>query len=190
MKPLMKSETMRAAGESSTPDAQAQRERSRLVSQASMLGLVFLFVLVVSAPLCRGQEPKSLMTMIAQWQYPNSIVSGATLSDAATQDAAGVRTIQSVQYKALLTTKEPMSKVIEFYNAKLTPATRSAPGKPDGQLAADSGRSVTFHDDSEGRPLAIHVILVNTDKASTTLVISRAATESETHIAWAHYQEL
>jgi hypothetical protein len=83
-----------------------------------------------------------------------------------------------------------MPKVIEYYKTKLMPAAGSKTEKPEGKPAPASGRSVTFHDDSEGRPLAIHVILVNTDKASTTLVISRGATESETHIVWTHYLKL
>jgi hypothetical protein len=44
-----------------------------------------------------------------------------------------------------------------------------------------------FHEDSDGRPVGIQIIVVNTDKSSTTLVISRAEKEAETHIAWAHY---
>jgi hypothetical protein len=83
-----------------------------------------------------------------------------------------------------------MPKVIAYYKTKLVSPAGSKRAKPEGKQAADSGRSVTFHDDSEGRPLAIQVILVNTDKASTTLVISRAATESETHIAWTQYLKL
>ena len=55
-------------------------------------------------------------------------------------------------------------------------------------LSASGKIPVSAIDDSEGRPVAIHVICVNTEKASTTLVISRAATESETHIAWARYE--
>ncbi len=104
-------------------------------------------------------------------------------------NASGDRTQPSVQYRAVLTTKDPMAKVIAYYESKLKPVADSKTTKPDEQPAADSGQSVTSHDDSEGRPVAIHVICVNTEKASTTLVISRAATESETHIAWAHYEK-
>ena len=38
-----------------------------------------------------------------------------------------------------------------------------------------------------GVHLQIHIILVNTKNSSTTLVISRSETESETHIAWTRY---
>jgi hypothetical protein len=158
--------------------------------RTSTLALVSLFAQLASAPLCHTQEPSSLMTMIAQWQYPDSRVSGAALSDAATMNAAGERTLQSIQYKAVLTSQDPMPKVITYYKTKLMPAAGPKTAQPEERPAADSGRSVTFHDDSEGRPLAIHIILVTTDKASTTLVISRAATESETHIAWTHYLKI
>jgi len=117
-------------------------------------------------------------------------MNGAALSDAATTNGAGERILQSIQYKAVLTTKDPMPKVIAYYQTKLMPPAGSKTARPEEKPAADSGRSVTFHDDSEGRPLAIRIILVNTDKASTTLVVSRAATESETHIAWTQYLKL
>jgi len=55
------------------------------------------------------------------------------------------------------------------------------------QKTVAAGRSVMFHDDSQDRPMGIHIILVNSEKSSTTLVISRAKTKSEMHIAWAHY---
>ena len=155
-----------------------------------MLTLVLLLALVVSAPLCYAQAPPSLMTMIAQWQYPGSKMKGATLSDAATTNGVGERILQSVQYKTVLTTKDPMPTVIAYYKIKLGSPAGSKTAKPEEKPAAEAGRSVTFHDDSEGRPVAIQVILVNTEKASTTLVISRATTESETHIAWTHYLKL
>lgn len=171
-------------------NAQPQKSRRPLMFRASTLALVSLLALLVSAPLCHTQESQSLMTVIAQWQYPDSKMNGATMSDAATMNSAGERTLQSIQYKTVLTTKDPMPKVIAYYKTKLMPPAGSEAVRPEEKPAADAGRSVTFHDDSEGRPLAIHVILINTDKASTTLVISRAATESETHIAWTHYLKL
>ena len=130
------------------------------------------------------------MQSIAQWRYPGSkMKGGATMSDAATTNSAGERILQSVQCKAVMTTEDPMSKVVAYYKSKPMPA-RSKTSQSEEIPAADSGRSVTFHEDSEGRPVAIHVILINTDKTSTTLVISRAATEFETHIAWTQYRKL
>jgi hypothetical protein len=121
---------------------------------------------------------------------PGSKMSGATMSDAARMNSDGERTLQSIQYKAVLITKDPISKVIAYYKAKLKSEPSSIPAQPGPGEVPDSGRSVTFQDDSQQRPVAIHVICVNTERASTTLVISRAATESQTHIAWARYQKL
>ena len=149
--------------------------------------LISILALLASAPLGHTQEPVSLLTMIAQWKYPDSTMSGATLSDGATMNSAGERTVQSVLYKTVLTTKDPMPKVIEYYKNKLMPPAGSKADSAEEKTVPASGRSVMFHDDSEGRPVAIHVILVNTEKTSTTLVISRGTTESETHIAWTHY---
>lgn len=130
------------------------------------------------------------MGMIAEWQYPDSKINGASMGDAATVNGNGERTLPSMQCKTVLTTADPMDKVIEYYESKLTPTADPETAQPGTKPDDTSGRSVTFHDDSENRPVAIHVILVNTEKSSTTLVISRAKTESETHIAWTHYVRL
>jgi hypothetical protein len=146
-----------------------------------------LIAVLATAPLCHAEERQSLMEMIAEWQYPGSRINGATMNDAATMNGNGERTVPSIQCKTVLTTADPMAKVIAYYETKLKPDADSKTATLDDKPATNSGRSVTFHDDSRNRPLAIHVILVNTDKSSTTLVISRAETESETHIAWTRY---
>ena len=112
------------------------------------------------------------------------------MSDAATVNARGEQTVPSALCKAVLTTKDPMEKVIRYYEAKLKPAADPLPENREDEPATVSGRSVMCHDDPENRPLAIQVILVNTDKSSSTLVISRAETESETHIARTRYVRL
>jgi hypothetical protein len=127
------------------------------------------------------------MTMIAQWQYPGSRINDASLGDAATVNRSGQRTVPSILYQTVLTTEDSMAKVIEYYKTKLKQGADAEPSKPDEESTTGFGRSVMFHDDSQGRPLAIHIIIVNREKSSTTLVISRADTESETHIAWTHY---
>ena len=154
--------------------------------RSCMLAFTLLITTVTAASWCHGAEPPSLMTAIAEWQYPGSKIHGASLSDAATINASGERTVPSGQYKTVLTTKDPVEKVIQYYDAKLK--SDAKPANANDKPATVSGRSVTFHDDSENRPLAIHIILVNTDNSSTTLVISRAEKESETHIAWTRYQ--
>ena len=117
--------------------------------------------------------------MIAEWQYPDSKINGASV---------GARTVQSILCKTVLITKDPMADVIEYCKTKLKQGGDSETAKPKEKPGTDSGRSVMFHDDSQGRPLGIHIIIVNTDNSSTTLLISRAETESEAHIAWTHYR--
>ena len=80
-----------------------------------------------------------------------------------------------------------MATVIEYYDTKLKPGADPKTAKAERESGAERGRSVMFQDDSQGRPLRIHIIIVNTEKSLTTLVISRADAESETHIAWTHY---
>ena len=203
MKPFKKSQTMRAAAAPSTvgvadmldspAQAQTQKNRSSLRVRHAALAAVTLLVLHVFAPLCHGQEVMTFFGTVAQWQYPNSTLAtnkaGALgwMGDASMKTTAGDITVSAVQVQAVWTTKDPMEKVIAYYETRLKPAAGSKDAKPDERAAADSGTSVVSHDDSVGRPVATHIILVNTEKTSTTLVISRAATESETHVAWVHY---
>src|SRR5437879_1412839 len=164
MRPFNQPETIRAAAVLGTfvlggipvgpTQTQAQRNRRPLMFRASTLTLVLSLALLASATLCYAQAPPSLMTLIAQWQYPDSKMNGATMSDAATLNGAGERTVQSIQYKTVLTTKDPLPKVLEYYKSKLMPTAGSKTAKPQEKTAAESGRSVTSHEDSEGRPVA------------------------------------
>jgi hypothetical protein len=134
-------------------------------------------------------EPQSLLTRITQWKYPDSEMHGATMSDAETVNENGDRVVPSIYCKTVLTTTDPIDKVIAFYTSKLSQkAETTKGGDADDRAAGESGRSVTFHSDSDGRPVAIRIITVNADRASTTLVISRAEGESTTHIAWSQYE--
>ena len=151
------------------------------------LASAVLIAVLTAGTLCHGGEPGSLMSMVAEWRYPDSKFNGASGEDAATVNRSGERTVPSVLCKTVLTTKHPIAKVIEYYETKLKQGADSKTAKPERKPGTDPGRSVMFHDDSQGRPLRIHIIIVNTEKSSTTLVISRAETESETHIAWTRY---
>lgn len=151
------------------------------------LTLTSLVTLLAVATLCDAEEPVRLMATIAEWQYPDSKINGASVSDAAAVNRSDKRTVPSILCKTVLTTEDSMAKVIEYYRTKLKQGTVSEASEPNDEPVTDSGRSVMFHEDSHGRPLGIHIIIVNTDKSSTTLVISRAETESETHIAGTHY---
>ncbi len=96
--------------------------------------------------------------------------------------------LQSVKCKATLTTPDPFQKVITYYsqNHYETRADKA----PRGGRPETDGKSVASQDDSEGRPVKIRVIVVNRANTSTTLVISQARDEKETHIAWLHYIRL
>lgn len=147
--------------------------------------LLFAGLLFAAASTCVAQEKHSLMALIAEWQYPNSKINGATMADGKTVDSDGNRTVQSIVCKTVLTTGDSVEKVIEYYKGKLAPEKKAE--KPRGEQKDKAGRSVVFHDDSDGRPFAMHVIIVNTDSSSTTLIITRGANESTTRIAWKHY---
>jgi len=96
------------------------------------LTLISFLALLASPPLGHTQEPPSLLTMIAQWKYPDSKMNGATLGDAATLNGAGERTVQSILYKTVLTTKDPLPKVaseslhIRFVGHSYSPSFVSA----------------------------------------------------------------
>jgi hypothetical protein len=153
---------------------------------------IIAIVLVLSAfssgrtTLSAADEPRSLLQMIAEWQYPGSALTAAQASDGATIDAQGDRTAPSTVCKTVMTTDAPVEKVLEYYRAKLSPATKAVGGKPESSDPA--GRSVVFSDDSDGRPFALHTIIINTKHTSTTLIISRGKDETRTHIAWKQYR--
>jgi hypothetical protein len=131
------------------------------------------------------QEGISLLKTLDPWKYPGSeMPGGATMSD------GGNKTLQSIKCTAGLTTRDPIDKVIAFYASKLV-----AEAEPGEKLDKDAikdmdAKSVTIQDDSKGRPVTVRVIVVNKADSSTTLVISRAEGEKETHIAWSHYLRL
>ena len=144
----------------------------------------------VPAAVQSEEKPKSLLANITEWQYPDSTIHGASMSDAATVNEQGDRTVPSSYSKTVLTTTDPIDKVFHFYKSKLAQNAKPNQGKEQTQDSArTSGRSVTFHNDSEDRAVKIHVISVNTEHTSTTLVISRAEGEYRTHNAWSQYEK-
>ena len=143
-------------------------------------------VSIASQP-ATADESVTLMGTISQWSYPNSKVNGAEMSDAATVNSDGNRTVQSLVCKTTMTTDDSVEKVLEFYKTKLAP-DKNADDQTKAKLK--DGRSVLVSDDSEGRPFALHTILVNTSTTSTTLIVSRGSGETKTHIVWKHYVRL
>jgi hypothetical protein len=126
----------------------------------------------------------SLMATLAEWSYPDSKFGGANMSD------GGNPRLQSIKCQAVLTTGDPVEKVIAFYSKKFEILPSVGPQDEKVEEKADEARSISTQDDSQGRPLELRVIVVNKADTSTTLVISRAKGEKETHIAWSHYLRL
>jgi hypothetical protein len=125
----------------------------------------------------------TLLGTLSEWKYPGSnMLGGATISD------GGNPLVGDVRCQAILTTPDPIEKVARFYSEKL-----GTPPALDGQNAraevkqADA-KAVATQDDSDGRPVTLRVIVVSKADTTTTLVISRAKSEKETHIAWSHYR--
>ncbi len=131
------------------------------------LALAGLFLALSLAAHAAPPGQISLMQTLAAWKYPDSqMPNGASMSD------GGSPGIQAVKCAAVLTTPDPIDKVIAFYAEKLGPG---------------EARSVAVQDDSKGRPVTLRIFVVNRADTSTTLAISRAEGEKETHIAWSHY---
>lgn len=132
-----------------------------LVATAALLGSA-----LSPAPAQPPREGISLLQTLAGWQYPGStLLGGAGMSD------GGNPEIQDVICQAVLTTPDPVDAVARYYESR----PPVVPGATSTQ------------DDSKARPVAVRVITVHRADTSTTLAISRAEGEKETHIAWLHY---
>ena len=125
----------------------------------------------------------TLMGTLSEWKYPDSkMLGGASMSD------GGNPLVPDVKCRAILTTPDPIDRVIAFYSKKVeTPSAAGGADAKAGVKEADATAVVT-QDDSDGRPITLRVIIVNKADTTTTLVISRAREETETHIAWSHYR--
>jgi hypothetical protein len=128
------------------------------------------------------QERVTLLGILSQWQYPGSkMLDGATMRD------GGNPMLPSTFCHAVLTTPDPVEKVVAFYKGKSDPAPDKETSVPRKPLKAIESSSVLVQDDSKNRKVAVKVIVVVKADSSTTLVVTRAASESETHIAWTHH---
>lgn len=137
---------------------------------------------LASAP---AGDPTTLMGLLGPWAYP-----GATWLDGAQMADGGNPELPSIKCKTVLVTPDSFEQVTKYYAEKLgidekkSEARKATPG---------SGKTVAVINDSvmdEGveRPVKLQIITVNKPDSSTTLVISQAAEERETHIAWSHFQ--
>ena len=131
---------------------------------------VLLVASSILAPARATQEGVSLLQTLEVWKYPGStMLGGASMSDAGNPD------IQDVVCQAVLTTPDAFDDVVRFYEKKTAETAQP--------------RAVTGQSDSKDRPIALRVFSVHKAQTTTTLVISRAAAEKETHIAWSHYMK-
>jgi hypothetical protein len=142
---------------------------------------------LASAPAGDGT---SLMGMLGPWAYP-----GATWVEGAEMADGGMPKLQAVKCKTVLVTPDSFEDVVKYYAEKLNIDEKGNDVVKKPQVGGDGGRSVTVINDSvfdEGdeRPVKLQIIAVNKPDSSTTLVISRAAEERETHIAWSHFQRV
>ena len=154
------------------------------------LGVAAIAAVLLVAPLLSpAQAPPparmTLMGTLSEWKYPGSnLPRGADMSD------GGNPLVPDVKCRAILTTPDPIEKVIKFYSEMA--GTSPAPVGPDAkaEVKETDAKAISTQDDSEGRPVTLRVIIVNKADTTTTLVISRADGEKETHIAWSHYRRL
>jgi hypothetical protein len=131
-----------------------------------------------------NREPLTLLGMLGEWQYPDSKFHGAKMSDAAVKD------ISSVKCKAVLTTPDPVDKVLAHYRDKLKVDSEGNPLGSNAGKRVTSDRAVVIQDKSDGRKLKLTIIHVHEKRSSTMLAISRSQDENETHIVWTHFRQV
>jgi hypothetical protein len=150
----------------------------------TMLMPLALFCATVMPLSASADEPVTLIGTIVKWGYPDAEIGKSEMSDAATIDADGNRTVPSTVLKTTMVTRDSIDEVLVFYRDLLT-RNRTNDGKLG--IGPNVGRSVVFSDESEGRPFAFHAIVVNSANSSTTLIITRGKEEEQTHITWKQY---
>ena len=132
------------------------------------------------APQGEKQERVTLLGILSQWQYP-----GSKMLDGATMQDGGNSALPSTFCHSVLTTPDSVEKVVGYYTGKPNASDneKQALQKPK----AMEGGCILVQDDSKNRPMVVKVIVVNKAESATTLVVTRAKDESETHIAWTHH---
>lgn len=153
------------------------------ISTTITLSLIVLFSIILSKPVL-ANEPLTLIGSIVPWRYPEAKIHHPEMSDAATMNADGDRTVPSTLLKTTMMTPDSVDKVMAFYRNLLT---RSEESDAQLDLHSEVGRSVVVQDESIGRAFSLHTILVNAANTSTTILITRAPSEKLTHIIWKQY---
>jgi hypothetical protein len=146
--------------------------------------LCTLLCVIALPPTSSAAEPIRLLGTIVKWRYPESEIGESEMSDAATVDADGKRTVPSTLLKTTMVTPDSVDKVLAFYRGLLT---RTQDNDRKLGIKPNVGRSVLFSDESAGRSFAFHTIVVNSEDSSTTLIITRGIQEESTHITWKQY---
>ena len=151
--------------------------------RATMFSLVMFCSTVLSITVS-ADEPVTLIGTIVKWRYPDAEITKSEMSDGATIGADKKRTVSSSLLKTTLVTPDSVEKVLRFYRELLTrnPKNDSTLG-----IEPQIGQSIVFSDESDERPFAFHTIVVNTAKASTTIIVTRGINEEFTYITWKQY---
>lgn len=155
----------------------------QLIQPVLSISLAFLCATAMSV-IAHADEPVSLIGTIVKWRYPDAQIGKSEMSDAATIDGDGKRTVPSSMLKTTMMTRDSVDKVVAFYRDLLTrnPANDRKLG-----IGPMVGRSVVFSDESNERPFAFYTIVINDANTSTTLVITRGRDEEQTRITWKQY---
>jgi hypothetical protein len=130
----------------------------------------------------RSKGGITLLGSLEEWKYP-----GSKMPQGATMTGNGpYPPMQFVICRTVLTTPDSMEKVVDFYTKKFGIADKV--GKAESRTADGEAQATFVQDDSKGRPVGVCVFTVVRAKSSTTsLAISRAEGEKETHIVWMHF---
>ncbi len=156
---------------------------SQLAARFLIGCLVGLGTVSTSRP-TSGEETDDQITFfgtLAPWKYPDAKFSGASMSD------GNNPRLQTVKFEVILTTGDSFEKVAKFYADQIESARGSGVKDAKVDPKAAEAKVLSTQDDSQGRPLKLRVIVINRDTTATTVVLSRADSEQQTHIVWSHY---
>lgn len=117
----------------------------------------------------KEQKPMTLLTMLGEWQYPDSKwINGASMSD------GGDPRIPSSKCESIFTTPDSVEKVAAFFAKKFE------------TVKAKEAICLSSQEDSKDRSVSVRVFNIMKADSSTTIVVSRAEKEDRTHIVWSH----
>jgi hypothetical protein len=158
------------------------------MSSKTVIGIVALVALGAIWTAVKANDAPSegvpLLGTLVQWQYPGSQIQ---LNGSVKASDAKTPGVESARFEGMMTTPDAVEKVARFYTEKLAVAAVPVPQDPKAEAKTSDAKSVFEQDDSKGRPVQVRVVVVNNLSRSTTLVISRADGETQTHIAWSQY---